>query len=339
MRLKDVPADHSLERSFTMRRKGFTLVELLVVIAIIALLMGILMPALARVRQLAFRMVCGTNLSGIGKAMLIYANDYEDELPKAGGRTNAWAAKLPDWTGVTRQQAYGITSTNGQGQATITSNFYLLVKYAEVTPKQFVCKGETDAKEFKLSEASVKPNKASFELIDAWDFGPYVNESENPSMYCSYSYHYPFNNHALTISADPTMAVAGDRNPWLVSGAREPSDWISFKPDEEIAQGQGATSETARVGNSDSHQGDGQNILFLDSHVNFEKRSYCGTENDNVYTIATAHTFTGGSTKDLKGLKAPVMFDTAKPFNRRDSYLVQENGDSSTGPVRREVRR
>ena len=68
-----------------MKRKGFTLVELLVVIAIIALLMGILMPALARVRQIAFRMVCGTNLSGIGKAMLIYANDYEDELPRAYG--------------------------------------------------------------------------------------------------------------------------------------------------------------------------------------------------------------------------------------------------------------
>ena len=73
-----------------MKRRGFTLVELLVVIAIIALLMGILMPALARVRQLAFRMVCGTNLSGIGKAMLLYANDNDDELPKAGGRTNTW---------------------------------------------------------------------------------------------------------------------------------------------------------------------------------------------------------------------------------------------------------
>ena len=46
-----------------------------------ALGMGILMPALARTRQVAFRMVSATNLSGIGKSLLIYANDYDDEFP------------------------------------------------------------------------------------------------------------------------------------------------------------------------------------------------------------------------------------------------------------------
>src|SRR5512146_3323441 len=118
-----------------MKRKGFTLVELLVVIAIIALLMGILMPALSRVRQLAFRMVCGTNLSGIGKAMLIYANDYEDELPRAGGRESKWGS-LKDWAAANRNAAYGVTpGTGAGGAATISSCFYLLVKYAEVTPK------------------------------------------------------------------------------------------------------------------------------------------------------------------------------------------------------------
>ena len=67
-----------------MKRKGFTLVELLVVIAIIALLMGILMPALARVRQIAYRMVCGTNLSGIGKGILVYAQDNDEDYPTSG---------------------------------------------------------------------------------------------------------------------------------------------------------------------------------------------------------------------------------------------------------------
>ncbi len=42
---------------------------------------GIAMPALARTRQLAFRMTSGTNLSGIGKACLIYANDHDDRFP------------------------------------------------------------------------------------------------------------------------------------------------------------------------------------------------------------------------------------------------------------------
>ena len=117
-----------------MRRKGFTLVELLVVIAIIALLMGILMPALARVRQLAFRLTCGTNLSGIGKARLIYANDYEDELPRAGGRETVWGGPVR-WDAPDRYTAYTVAGDGKGGKATVSSCFYLLVKYAEVTPK------------------------------------------------------------------------------------------------------------------------------------------------------------------------------------------------------------
>jgi prepilin-type processing-associated H-X9-DG protein len=50
-------------------------------VAGVALGMGILMPALARTRQLAQRMTSGSNLSGIGKACLIYANDHDDKLP------------------------------------------------------------------------------------------------------------------------------------------------------------------------------------------------------------------------------------------------------------------
>jgi len=49
---------------------------------VLPLMMGIMMPALARTRQTAFRMVCATNMSGLGKAMLIYSNDYND-IPTA----------------------------------------------------------------------------------------------------------------------------------------------------------------------------------------------------------------------------------------------------------------
>lgn len=68
-------------------REGFTVWELLCIVIVIILLIGLLLPALSRVRKISMKLVCGSILSGYGKAMLIYLNDSDNRFPD---KENEW---------------------------------------------------------------------------------------------------------------------------------------------------------------------------------------------------------------------------------------------------------
>jgi prepilin-type N-terminal cleavage/methylation domain-containing protein/prepilin-type processing-associated H-X9-DG protein len=84
----------------TNSKKGFTLVELLVVIAIIALLMGILIPALSKARRVAKRIVCMGGMKQLVLAWMAYAENNSDKLVN-GGQAITGAALPGKYGGVT----------------------------------------------------------------------------------------------------------------------------------------------------------------------------------------------------------------------------------------------
>lgn len=120
---------------------------------VVALLMGILMPALARTRQIAFRMVCGNNLNELGKVMLIYAGDYDEKFPTP----SKWCDILND--------------------------------YAEINPKTFRCKGAPEGPcNYAININIEKLNKSSppdmvllFETHPGWNQvgGPEILTTDN----------------------------------------------------------------------------------------------------------------------------------------------------------------
>jgi prepilin-type processing-associated H-X9-DG protein/prepilin-type N-terminal cleavage/methylation domain-containing protein len=118
-------------------RGGFTLVELLVVIGIIAVLLGILLPVLNKVRQQANFVKCQSNLRQFGVGFQTYANDFKGAIPWEGfsdGNRSAspvgpwndpwlWFNALPPLTGV--KSYYDLQQLDSQGKqslATATDN-------------------------------------------------------------------------------------------------------------------------------------------------------------------------------------------------------------------------
>jgi type II secretory pathway pseudopilin PulG len=324
-----------------MRRKCFTLVELLVVIGIIAVLMGILLPALSAVKRTAQRVVCGSNLAGIGKAILAYANDYGGDYPRAGLAGSTWSTdgEIGEWTSQVGRQ-YG-------SSVTITSSLYLLVKWEDVTPGQFVCKGDAGTRDFKLSDAKALATGVD-DVTDVWDFGgkktyptiPLDPKNGWPGQYNSYAYHSPYsstttgNSFALGSYSNPACPVCADRNPYLDKNSavflEGKQGCVGGYKDEDppSCDTTGGYKDDSKTGNTACHQRDGQNILFNDTHVRLEKLPNIGISKDNIWKCWTKSPTNACDRELTQSPYCSVLprdgDGKGAPYSEDDAYLVSE---------------
>lgn len=305
----------------TAGRSGFTLIELLVVVAIIALLISILLPSLARARELSKRTVCSSNMKGIGTGMYTYANENQDDWPvPAPFRPAGTAAAntLPISTGAVQytqmEGGAGLTTagvtrglvnnpeignpmsfttaTNSPPvyttQLSTTRAFWMLVRTGASTPKSFICPSSEDT-----------PNDEDNPQV-YWDFGKGDNNSgfgtgaagyNGAWSQCSYGYQVPFGGQGRPSSdRDQRMPLAADKGPWgtFLDGGKGQSPEANTAAPTWTALSASSGPDDWRKFNSPNHggvaDGEGQVILYADSHADFQTKPISGVGQDNIFT-------------------------------------------------------
>ncbi len=239
---------------------GFTLIELLVVIAIIAILVGLLLPALARAREEARRTKCASNMEQIGRAIAAYYGNFADYWPRYG-------------SGYRRDLS--ITNPDGTHPLDYKPTDSLTLVYPEYTSAMGI---------FGCPSTEDKPLIAmKLHVMWSWKHG-----YPQPQPVGTVRYYTWFGeNPASTWTWIRGLTPGNGR-------ATTSPEWCSYGYDDQVGKGTlvgagfvvlGDMDETAVTTNSGTanHQG-GANFMYYDGHVAFKKTNFASNNPlDNVF--------------------------------------------------------
>jgi len=268
-------------------KRGFTLVELLVVISIIALLIGLLLPALSRVRKSAQELKCATNVRGIHQGLVSWAQSDRESypVPSVLDRRNFTEAAVPPGANNPSKNRTGNVMSVLIYSETITPE--LLITPAEIDQdiRQPILTSNRNTSEFNYSQpqTAVDPDRALYDPQfrgSKRDFQARNSGIDSTLVYGHNSYaHIPLDGASLenwsTVTALGNIAVLGNRGPVYVPAqggspvSPPPSEQWRLAPDSGPTVGVGETSQTLLIhGSRNSWSG---NVAYNDGSTALER--------------------------------------------------------------------
>ncbi|NNM86740.1 MAG: prepilin-type N-terminal cleavage/methylation domain-containing protein [Phycisphaerales bacterium] len=305
-------------------QRGFTLIELLVVISIIALLIAILLPSLAKAKELANRSVCSNNIRSIIQEFEIYANSNSGQFPSANpesaggkftnGQTSTGLTSTETSPSAASQLLFG-TNTNQAGSP--LACLWLLVLEQQISTKSFLCPSDpiaTTPSDQLESNGTVNQYNLNFGMVNA-------AAPAGRAVGISYSIACPWNAGVVggwwTSNSGTDVALVSDMAPETDTTATVTT--LQRIPTEALSNTYGSY-----IYNSGNHGGDGQEVGYADDHVAWATNPYVGTNNDNIFAfgstsaIATAGGGTAigsGAGNTITATQGPTTSPSIAPYD------------------------